>query len=187
VTGNQEARGSSPYRVFVGLHSPAANLSEKQRAKAEREVKGRPEILLKKGLFGYDVCYGTVNHYLSQFYRLCLGFREESGTECGCGVDVVLAGHAHWRLEFRLKKPAGQGKWNPEVHYGTLTGGGKKWMPDGTLLLQTAAAGPPCWLKVKPEFAKPPYCRLISVDEKGYVTSLQHGRIEAADRELVGD
>ena len=189
VTGNQQTRGSSPYRVFVGLHSPAANLSEKKRAKAERKVKNCREIVLKKGRwFGYNIFYGTVNHYLSQFYYLCLGFSEESRKDpCGCGVDVVLAGHAHWRLEFKLMKPAGTGTWHPEVHYGTFTGGDRKWVPDGTLLLQTAASGPPCWLDVKPEFAKPPYCRFISMDEKGYVTSLQHGRVEAADRDLVGD
>ena len=82
--------GERPYRVFVGLRSPPANLSEWQCKRAEhRLARAKPKavkvdartaddyqgILLKKRwLFGWDVRYGTVNHYLSQFYIFVWAF-----------------------------------------------------------------------------------------------------------------
>jgi len=170
-------------RVFVGLHSPPANLAAKQRAQADQAVQtngGNPILLPKKMFGGYNVRYGTINHYLSQFYYLCLGVREENPpVEWGCGVDVALAGHAHWRLEFKLARPqAAPADWRPAVYYGEFArsvvhtpGAPDAWF--GPLLLQTAACGPPNWPKAGPDFHESPYYRLISVEPDMQVSALE--------------
>jgi hypothetical protein len=67
--------------------------------------------------------YGTVNHYLSAFYYLCLGYRQgQTHTVAGPGIDAVFAGHAHWSLEFKLQKPERTAAvWKPEVLYGRFS------------------------------------------------------------------
>jgi hypothetical protein len=158
-------KGASPARIFVGLHAPPINLETKQREKADHELEGKrnefpqefpQEILLKRG--SYNIRYGTINHYLSQFLRLCLDRR----------VSMVLAGHAHWRLECSLCWDAQKN--NPLVYYGDYTGTPSamkvylnKWRP---LILQTPAIGPVGGDK----FSKnPPHFRSIDIDASGAV------------------
>jgi hypothetical protein len=98
-----------PSRIFVVLHAPPANLSREEARKAQKEAGDRREgILLREG--EYDIRFGSINHFLSHFYHLCLGRRESSPEEKRYPlVDVVLAGHAHWKLELRpflLQSPA---------------------------------------------------------------------------------
>jgi hypothetical protein len=137
------------HRIFVGLHAPPANLPSKERAKAEQQLNtpNTPYVVMEKP--AYDIHYGTVNHYLSQFFYLCLGFREgETDKLIGPCIDVVFAGHAHWNMEFELRKPQFEGsRWSPDLLYGkfstmveaTCHDPDAKW---GPLLLQTAACGP---------------------------------------------
>jgi hypothetical protein len=172
-------------RVFVGLHSPPANLEAKNRARADEAVQangGNPILLAERWrlLGGYNIHYGTINHYLSQFYYLCLGAREENpSVEWGCGVDVVLSGHAHWRLEFRLARSQPvAADWKPVVRYGELaqavvhaSDAPNCWF--GPLLLQTAACGPPNWPKAGPVFPDTPYYRLIEVEPNLRVSALE--------------
>jgi hypothetical protein len=143
-------------RIIVGLHAPAGNLSHKERAKAAKlrqASEGKPILLKKQTWFsGFNVHYGCINHFLSQFYYMALGSREsDPHRAAGPGVDIVLAGHTHCNLEFQLRKPqAAQpaGKWDPEIYYGHFSPEvvanpnqlKDAWWP---LLLQTAACGPP--------------------------------------------
>lgn len=178
-------------RVFVGLHAPVANLSPKARAEADKKLATAKTDAIRlpakrRWPFNrFDVCYGTTNHYLSQFYYLCLGAREESpGDAFACGVDVVLAGHAHWCQEFKLVRPEGSpATWKPAVHYGHLaeaverasatnTAEPEPTPPLGPLLLQTAACGPPCFPKHGKSFPAPPYYRLVSVEADMRVSTL---------------
>jgi len=176
-------------RVFVGLHAPPANLSPNKRDDAEEQLERnqtekKSGVLMKKSPFGgcdaldgYDVRYGTVNHYLSQFFYLCLGCREaERNNPFGPGVDAVFAGHAHWNMEFKLRKPQKAGpEWAPEVWYGRFSdqveadcreNPADRW---GPLLLQTAACGP------QGRIAKevPPNFRYVTVGANGAVCNLQ--------------
>ncbi len=149
----QKAGEPRKCRVFVGLHTPVANLSVDKRERADElcRATGRPVVMKPAGIFdGFDIRYGTVNHYLSEFYYLCLGYREGACEQVsGPGIDAVLAGHAHWSIEFKLCKPAAyQAEWRPGVLYGKFSDdveacceSGDSWW--GPLLLQTGACGPP--------------------------------------------
>lgn len=148
-------------RIFAGLHTPVANLSKGARRQADGQLSVRgnplfmPEGRIKSwfngaGLDGYDIRYGTVNHYLSEFYYLCLGYREQHRQAVsGPGIDAVLSGHAHWSIEFKLRKPANHpDSWKPEILYGRFSedveqgcSNAADWW--GPLLLQTGACGPP--------------------------------------------
>jgi hypothetical protein len=164
-------------RVFAGLHAPPANLSPKDRKKVDAlwQRQGTP-LLIRPGWRGFDIRYGTLNHYLSEFFYLCLGYRESAmEAPSGPGIDCVLAGHVHWNLEFRLDKPRNSGSafWNPEVYYGNfseeveqqLTPPNRWW---GTLLLQTAACGPPSHTQ-----PRTPNFRYITVTKDLGITTLR--------------
>jgi hypothetical protein len=123
-----------------------------------------------------------VNHYLSEFYYLCLGYREgQTHTFTGPGIDAVFAGHAHWSIEFKLQKPANTAPmWKPEVLYGRFSDAVVKSPepPDhwwGPLLLQTGACGPPSKTD-----SNPPNFRYITIDASLGVSNL-------APRTLQGD
>jgi len=77
----EETQGKGrPSRIFVGLHAPPANLSRKQARKAQEQAGDRREgMSLPEG--EYDIRFGTINHYLSHFYHLCLGRTEEGPAE----------------------------------------------------------------------------------------------------------
>ena len=196
--GTREKRqdGSGKPRIFVGLHAPPANLSDKDRKRADDQFElnthhGKHEVLMKegRGLECYDIRYGGVNHYLSQFFYLCLGYRESQlNKRTGPGVDVVFAGHAHWNLEFELRKPREtDAEWSPELWYGdfskkveaTCKDENARW---GPLLLQTAAGGP-----ASDTAQDPPNFRLVTVNTEGEICHLrpcilkepQSGKLEA--------
>jgi hypothetical protein len=166
-------------RIFVGLHAPPANLSPKDRERADKLVQsqGSP-LLLKRGWpSGFDVHYGTVNHYVSEFFYLCLGFRESAlQTPSGPGVDIVLSGHVHWNIDFQLRRPANATQaqcWKPLVYYGNFSAQVEQhqgtpncwWNP---LILQTAASGPPSQMD-----DQNPYFRYITVDGNLCIRTLQ--------------
>ena len=185
----QAAAHAQTHRVFVGLHAPPANLSREKRADAEQQLmlnkaKNRPDVFMERSPFGgsdlldgYDVRYGTVNHYLSQFFYLCLGYREcEQNKFVGPGIDAVFAGHAHWNMEFQLRKPKGAGpKWSPEIWYGKFSEQVEATCHDdpnafwGPLLLQTAACGPQGAIAAE----IPPNFRYVTVDANGVVSNLR--------------
>lgn len=166
-------------RVFVGVHTPPANFSKKHRSRADallRRSQGSPVPIARKRLRGLDVRYGSINHYLSEFYYLCLGYKEAAReTPSGPGIDVVLAGHAHWSIEFLLKRPDGARPgepWKPVLYYGRFSpaveknaGPPNRWW--GPLLLQTGACGPP-----SDSDPDTPNFREIVVDENLGITRL---------------
>jgi hypothetical protein len=177
-THAQKAGAPRNCRVVVCVHTPPANLSKQDCRRADQllsENNGNPVLMKRGGLEGFDVRFGTINHYLSQFYYLCLGYREtDQQTLFGSGVDLVLAGHAHWNIEFRLKRPADAGSsWDPLIHYGKFsaeveqkpTPPHKWWDP---LLLQTGACGPP-----SDAAPNSPYFRYITIDPELAIETLQ--------------
>ncbi len=166
-------------RVFIGLHAPPGNLSLSDRHKADRQLAAlgnQPFCLHHQRFGGFNIGYGCINHYLSDFYYLCLGCRETSPDKVtGPGVDAVFAGHAHWTLEFALRRPKDAkpgGPWKPELYYGRFSeavekneGVPNRWW--GPLLLQTGACGPPS--STDPHT---PNFRYVSVEQDLRVTAL---------------
>jgi hypothetical protein len=85
-------------------------------------------------------------------------------------VDIVLAGHAHWKLEFRVSWDSQKNK--PAIYYGDFTGDAgsfrKTYEEFRPLLLQTPAAGP------REEYSPdPPYFRQFEIDGKGNITTAE--------------
>jgi hypothetical protein len=65
--------------------------------------------LKKENEKSLNLTYGTINHYLSQFFFLCRGLRENPHRRIDPSqssnlkkVDMVLSGHAHISVEFRM-------------------------------------------------------------------------------------
>ena len=175
--------GARPCRIIVGLHAPPANLSPRQRHQADGQGVGEDGLLLpRKWWGGYDIHYGTINHYVSQFFYLCLGFRESALLHpSGPGIDLVLSGHVHWNMEFRLVRPepAGPGDWHPQVFYGHFSkmveegqGQGNRWW--NPLLLQTAACGPPSGTAMDT-----PYYRPVHIDPMLTIRALHPVHVDA--------
>jgi hypothetical protein len=164
-----------PSRIFVGLHAPPANLSREQARKAQKEARDHPEgILLGEG--EYNIRFGSINHYLSHFYHLCLGKTESSPEEKRYPlVDMVLAGHAHWKLEFRLAWD--EKKKGPIVYFGDFTANPDFFREDfeklRPLLFQSPACGP------RENFSPdPPYFRYLEVDGQGRVSRAEVQRLK---------
>jgi hypothetical protein len=163
----EETQGKErPSRILMVLHAPPGNLSREQARKAQKEAGDRREgILLREG--EYDIRFGTINHFLSHFYHLCLGKRESKPEEKRYPVvDMVLAGHAHWKLEFRLAWD--ERKDGPVVYFGDFTANPDFFREDfekfRPFLLQTPACGP------REEFSPdPPYFRYLEIDGQGKV------------------
>jgi len=162
--------GDRPARIFIGLHAPPTNLSLKERQKADRMARNHPGgVLLPEGEF--DIRYGTLNHYLSQFLHLCLGrIEQDPGSPCYLPVDIVLAGHAHWKLEFRVAWDHQKNK--PAIYYGDFTGDvsafRRTYEGIRPLLLQTPALGPR--EECSPD---PPYFRRLEIDGNGNITTAE--------------
>ncbi len=165
----REARkGNQPVRIFVCLHAPPASLSKEKRKEAEKEARGKPEgLLLEEERF--DIRYGTINHFLSHFFHLCLGrIERDPGSQRYLPVDMVLAGHAHWKLEFRLA-------WNqeenrPVIYFGDFTGNSAYFQETfddfRPFLFQTPPCGP------REDFSPdPPYFRFIKIDQGKIATA----------------
>jgi 3',5'-cyclic AMP phosphodiesterase CpdA len=121
-----------------------------------------------------NLTYGTINHYLSQFFYLCLGYREgdlvEKDVDRKFGlVDIVFSGHAHKNIEFRIEKDKNHKirmyhdeyseDYNSEKPY--------EWWEKSPVVVQTASCG------VLGEFDKnPPYYREVII-KNGQVTTFQ--------------
>lgn len=161
-----EGTGDSSAQVFVGVHTPPINLSKKQRLEADGLLQGQQEIPLEHGK--YDIRYGSINHYLSQFLHLCLGRTEGRPENRLPRVAMTLAGHAHWRLECCLRWDDDADKLT--IYYGNYTDNPsqmQKYLKDQRpLILQTPAIGP----RGDGSFSQsPPYFRWIEIDKSGAV------------------
>jgi len=170
LMSRETKEGDGLSRIFICLHSPPINLSKKERLKAEQISANHPEgVLLAKG--GFDIRYGSLNHYLSQLLHLCLGrIEQDPSTQRYHPVDMVLAGHAHWKLEVRVAWD--QEKNQPLIYYGDFTGDRDRFHQTfeelRPFLLQTPASGP------REEFSpEPPYFRRVEIDEKGMITTAE--------------
>lgn len=173
VVGNHGAdRGN---RTFVFVHAPPINPQEGRHfvwdSLWERKREA-PKWIAKDEC---NLTYGSINHYLSQFFYLSMGYREselvEEKVEPRLGkVDLVFSGHAHQNIEFRIEK-----EWDGEHEiriysdvYSQLMDArnlDKWWEDHSPVIVQTAA----CGLKGRTA-PNPSYFRKVSVNDKGQIT-----------------
>ena len=184
-THNQKVDEPRKCRIFAGVHTPPANLSKSDRRRADRKaMKAQDHQILMpqrhRLLGGFDIRYGSINHYMSEFFYLCLGYKQSDlCNPSGPGIDAVFAGHAHWSIEFKLKRPHGapSDSWKPQVYYGNFSQqlGASNNLRDrwwGPLLFQTAACGPPSHTD-----KYTPYCRYVTVDAQLGVSNLSQRNV----------
>ena len=115
----------------------------------------------KEGARGVNIRHGTVNHFLSQFFNLCVGKKENDGNYAGEKVDIVFAGHAHHSVEFRI-----DGK--TQIYRGSYSATPDELNAKKPVIVQTAACGP-IKKNRRQEYSSPPYFRTVHVDDDGTV------------------
>jgi predicted MPP superfamily phosphohydrolase len=169
--------------IFIITHTPPMNLSNSDIPRRTKECF-LPE-------YEFDIRFGTINHYLSQFLHLLVG-RKEGGARNGPVVDMVLSGHAHQKVEFRLAAWDGNPyapryagisiAFNPlkvkarrlDIYLGEYSenGGALKAAP---YVFQTAGGGPANGAK----YPDPPYYRIIEV-AGGEIIRAEHTNLKRA-------
>jgi hypothetical protein len=166
-------------KTLIFLHAPPVNPDKKVEWKDLWESE-RPD----PKWIGEDECnltYGTINHFLSQFFYLCTGYRESElvngNTEPHLReVDLVFSGHAHRNIEFRLEKEWVASNERHEIRifsdvYSQLWNAGEigeTWEDYRPVILQTAASG----LKGRYD-DNPPYYRKVKIDGKGRIVDFR--------------
>lgn len=152
TVGLEKETRNEKKRIFLCLHSPPINVENPRDL-----AVNNGQVLLEKGRV--EVRYGTINHFLSEFFHLCLGKKEEDPEYSGMKVDIVLSGHTHHNIDFRIAS-------GPKIYCGKYSE--RAPHPDfdeeKPFVVQTAACGP-----IDKLFPNPPYFRMIHVDEKGSV------------------
>ena len=150
--GKQITAENKTDRIFVCLHAPSINVKKPPEIPEKSN-----EVLLERGLV--DIRYGTINHYVSQFMHLCLGKKENDPTYSGPKVDLIFAGHAHQKIEFRIGP-------NNDVYCGNYSDEAplKDFDDKKPFEVQTAACGP-----LKTGYPDPPYFRSVHVSQDGSI------------------
>ncbi len=166
-------------RTFIFLHSPPINPSDdehfdnKQRRLMESN-RNKPEF--ENSWISKEECYltyGTLNHYLSQFFYLCTGYRESElvGSDVKSGlnpVDIVFSGHAHRNIEFRIEKDSNN---NIRIYHDKYSENYdhekpyKWWGGGGPIMVQTAS----CSIAGRNDDS-PPYYRQVTLDNYMRIT-----------------
>lgn len=171
-------------RSFIFLHAPPINPPKNiEWSNLWESNRQSPKWIPKDEC---NLTYGSINHYLSQFYYLCMGYRESEliGENVSTNhkiVDIVFSGHAHKNIEFRLEK-----EWNKvdKKHdikiysdvYSELFGlnnSDEWWEEKRPFVIQTAA----CGLKEESE-PDPPYFRKVTLDNKGKIIDFKVRNID---------
>lgn len=162
-------------RTFVFLHAPPINLPKDLKPIPLHE-SARPDV---KWIDEQEcnLTFGTVNHYIPQFFYLCMGYRESEMVGGNVApsvrkVDMVFSGHAHINIEFRIGK-----EWNAQDDqhairiycddYSRIPApirDASWWQEHTPLIVQTAACG-----LCGDGAEHPPYCRLVRIDPKGRI------------------
>jgi predicted MPP superfamily phosphohydrolase len=177
TTVNQELDGQG--KTFVFLHAPPINPAKdcewKDLWESERPA---PKWIAKDKC---NLTYGTINHYLSQFFYLCMGYREselanEEVEPSLRKIDLVFSGHAHRNIEFRLEKEWVATDKSHEIRiysdvYSQILNKGdpeRDWKRYKPVIVQTAS----CGLHGKYD-GNPPYYRKVTIDGTGRITGFR--------------
>ncbi len=166
-------------KIFAFLHAPPINPSDdkcfdEKKSTLLESARGKPRWIPEDE---YNLTYGTINYYLSQFFYLCLGYREselvkqENVERKLRQVDIVFSGHAHRNIEFRIEKDT-----NHEIRiymdeYSKMFDHNKPyewWGKYSPVIVQTAS----CAVQGRVDDA-PPYYRKVAIDKNGLITDFK--------------
>lgn len=177
-------RSDTSGRTFVFVHSPPINFKTTNKCTKdnlwESRRTGKKHQWIPQKECGLS--FGTINHFLSQFWYLCLGLVESDLAGCDTPtrlneVDVVFSGHTHRNFEFRLSMDENcririySDPYSDNLANLKPTGREQRdawWETFRPILVQTAACGPR-----KYSNQKPPYCRVVSIDEYGVINDFR--------------
>ncbi len=168
--------------MFVFLHSPPINppddtkFDNKQNKLIESN-RSNPAWISKEECY---LTYGTINHYLSQFFYLCTGFRESELVEPDVvrklkPVDIVFSGHAHRNIEFRVEKDTNHRIRIYHDKYGDNYDYKKPytwWGKGSSVMVQTAS----CSIAGRTD-KNPPYFRKVTIDKKHGIKEFKQVRM----------
>ncbi len=177
TTVSQELDGQG--KTFLFLHAPPINPDKDRKWKDLWESeRPAPKWIAKDEC---NLTYGTINHYLSQFFYLCMGYREselvkEEVEPSLREVDLIFSGHAHRNIEFRLEKEwvATDKKHEIRIYsdvYSQILNKGnpeRNWEKHKPVIVQTAS----CGLHGKYD-ENPPYYRKVTIDGTGQITGFR--------------
>ncbi len=179
----------SKSQTFIEEEEPGKVLSiiywlAKKMGRKKRDID---DILQKLGLKkendkSLNLTYGTINHYLSQFFFLCRGLRENPHRRINPTqnsnlkkVDMVLSGHAHINVEFRIDVDRKKPESKVRIYHDKYSEYTKDFYDSKTFIVQTAACGPP-----GDDAGSPPYFRMIKVDKQNRITSFEHENLDTS-------
>ncbi len=181
---NPRSDGNADGRTFIFVHSPPINFRTTPRCN-KRNLWESNRTEKKHKWIPQQECRlnsGTINHFLSQFWYMCLGYLESdlSGSDAAQRfdkVDVVFSGHTHRDVEFRMtvdrnhrvriyadpysENLARLASSTPDERHAW-------WENHKPILLQTAACGPR-----KYRNQNPPYFRIVSLDKHGCINDFR--------------
>ena len=176
LTVSQKANARSKTLIF--LHAPPVNPDKGQAWKRLWESERPAPKWIGKA--ECNLTYGTINHYLSQFFYLCMGYRESELVDGNMQpslreADLVFSGHAHRNIEFRLEKeyvPTDKKhkiRIYSDVYSQQLAEGSQRsWETYRPVIVQTAA----CGLNGRYD-DNPPYYRKVNIDDKGHIVDFR--------------
>jgi predicted MPP superfamily phosphohydrolase len=169
-------------RTFVFVHSPPINFRTTLKCSKENLWESRRTGKKHRWIPQQEcvLTFGTINHFLSQFWYMCLGFVESDlvgsdPVQRFNKVDVVFSGHTHRNFEFRMSlENNGHIRIFADPYSRKLDRliasntekGDSWWKANRPIVVQTAACGPR-----KFQNQRPPYFRPVSIDENGAINS----------------
>ncbi|MFH1114856.1 MAG: metallophosphoesterase [Pseudomonadota bacterium] len=186
--------GAPRGRTFIFVHSPPINFRTTPRFnkrslwetyRTDKKCKWIPPQEC-------TLTFGTINHFLSQFWYMCLGLVESdlAGPDAPCRfekVDMVFSGHTHRDFEFRMSVDRGRRvRIYSDPYSEKLSGLGPAssderetwWETHKPVLVQTAACGPR-----KYRNQNPPYFRIVSIDDRGSINDFRSVDSESCKEE----
>lgn len=168
VIANISQKPEDESKVFIFLHAPPINPKDNDISQLRESRKEGQKWITENEC---NLTYGTINHYLSQFFYLCMGYRESDLVEQKVEqkfklVDIVFSGHAHRNIEFRIEKDEDHKIRIYHDKYSEYKES-HKFLGKSPVIVQTASCA------IRGEFDEdPPYYRKVII-ENGHVTSFK--------------
>jgi hypothetical protein len=165
-------------RIILGLHAPPVNHDPKCNMEELLEDNKKDGYISEKTC---NLTYGTINHFLSQFFFLCLGLRENPHRKSLLlnsnlkKVDLVLSGHVHINAEYRLGiEYDRQTKENKiRIYHDWYSKNPEQFDHKKPFLVLTASCGP----QYDKEYITP-YWRMVTIDGANCITNFSHEGLE---------